>query len=144
MISSPQGVYESSRASIRTTDVSIVKSTREVTPGNFPPYFIYGKPRVGEKWNFSCRMADKAVRLDTEVRGGAEVEDRETIYAAAGRFKAYKIRWYTVDTSGNFSEDRTYWIKRGIGPVKIEYANNAGRMVLMLKSAVVDGRHIGE
>jgi len=144
MISSPQGVYESSRTSLISTDVGVIKRTREVTPGNFPPFIIYGKPRVGEEWSFSCNIKDKYVNLDTDVRGGGKVEDKETIYAAAGKFKAFKIRWYTVDTSGNFSEERIFWIKRGIGPVKIEVSNYAGRMVLMLKSAIVNGKHIGE
>jgi nitrogen fixation protein FixH len=138
------GIYESSRTLlIYVDDYQEVKITFKPM-NDKPPYLVTPKPKQGQTWNFKYQAEDLTFGASTVFSGQTIVEGTETISPAAGQFKALRIvsRAHEEDNIG--FENRFYWFKPGVGPVKIEVQHMTENSVLMLKRAKIGKKKIGK
>ena len=140
----PHGLYESARAVIFHNGNPGVQKTTFSPSGTKPPYLFLHKANVGDTWDFAFQANNPTLGTSLDFTGRGEAEAVQSVSPTAGRFKALRVAWRAEQDRGTGFENRIYWFKSGVGPVKIEIQTPNTHTVLMLKRARIGKKKIGK
>lgn len=140
LLKTKQGVYEIGRTVyIQGQEIKIAFKPLD----DAPAYLITENAEVGRTWNFKYQAEDPVIGASTTFSGQGMIETMEKITPKAGSFHAMRVALRAREENNTGFEDRTYWFRRGVGPVKIEIQHYNENTVLMLERARIGNKVIG-